>query len=468
MSQKEHLKKVRRISNELKACFAQNKQVRIYHGTTNSTRKQTFDKNALISISDLNTILSINTKTKTIIVEPNVPMDVLVRATMKHGFVPPVVMEFPGITVGGGIQGGAGESSSFKYGAFHHTCKEYEMVLADGTIVTVSPKKNPDLYWGTACSYGSLGVITKITMQLVPAKQFVKLTFQRTTSFADAVKQVGKARNGKNDFIDAILYTKTSGVIMTGTFSNDASLPTATFRKATDDWFYTHAEEIMQKYETWPEQIPLEDYLFRYNRGGFWVGKYLFTKLKLPFNRATRFLLNGMVHTRTLYRFLHAINISQRWIVQDVCLPANAIVPFLEDCHKTLDIYPLWLCPGEFGRKQDKLSPGYLNAKKVIDVGVWGKLPGDYKKLLQLNRSLEKTLIKLGGKKVLYAHQYYTEEEFWKIYDKAWYTKLRKKYKAETVFPDIYEKTKVKGQYRYSLGKGLLEVIKSPFKLPVG
>ena len=218
-----------------------------------------------------------------------------------------------------------------------------------------------------------------------------------TTGFAEAVKQIEKARKEPYDFIDAILYSKTFGIIMTGTYSNEIHLPTTTFRKATDDWFYTHAENVVRKHGTWTECIPLEDYLFRYNRGGFWVGRYPFSRTGLPFNRLTRSLFNGFMETRTLYRFLHAINISQRWIIQDVCLPVKNVVTFLETCDKSLGIYPLWLCPGKFGDKYDKLSPGYLNAKQVIDVGVWGKVPGDHNTLLKLNRNFEKTLIKLGG-----------------------------------------------------------------------
>lgn len=41
-------------------------------------------------------------------------MDALVEATVKHGLVPPVVPEFPGITVGGAYNGTGGESSSFR------------------------------------------------------------------------------------------------------------------------------------------------------------------------------------------------------------------------------------------------------------------------------------------------------------------------------------------------------------------
>lgn len=49
------------------------------------------------------------------------PMDRLVEETLKYGLIPPVVMEFPGITAGGGYSGTSGESSSFKHGFFDRT-----------------------------------------------------------------------------------------------------------------------------------------------------------------------------------------------------------------------------------------------------------------------------------------------------------------------------------------------------------
>ena len=45
-------------------------------------------------------------------------MDALVAATLPHALLPLVVMEFPGITVGGGFSGTSGESSSFRHGPF--------------------------------------------------------------------------------------------------------------------------------------------------------------------------------------------------------------------------------------------------------------------------------------------------------------------------------------------------------------
>jgi delta24-sterol reductase len=75
---------------------------RIYHGSTLSTRQSARQRNQIIDVSSLNHVLEVNASDKTIVVEPNVPMDKLVEATLAHGLLPKVVMELPNITVGGG------------------------------------------------------------------------------------------------------------------------------------------------------------------------------------------------------------------------------------------------------------------------------------------------------------------------------------------------------------------------------
>lgn len=85
-------------------------------------------------------------------VEPNVPTDALVEFLQPFGLVPPVVMEFPGITVGGGFAGTSGESSSFKYGFFDRTVQSIEIVLGNGEVVTASERERPDLFAGGAGS----------------------------------------------------------------------------------------------------------------------------------------------------------------------------------------------------------------------------------------------------------------------------------------------------------------------------
>ena len=47
-------------------------------------------------------------------------------------------------------------------------------------------------------------------------------------------------------------------------------------------------------------------------------------------------------------------------------------------------------------------------------------------KFVEVNRSIEAKTNELGGKKWFYAYSYYSEAEFWQIYDKKWYDKLWK------------------------------------------
>jgi Delta24-sterol reductase len=117
----QHKEAVTVIASTVLNFYDRKEPFRIFHGSTNSTRPLTLQRNSMVDTSSLNHVLKVDIKAKTVLVEPNVPMDKLVKATLEHGLVPPVVMEFPGITVGGGFAGTSGESSSFKYGFLDKT-----------------------------------------------------------------------------------------------------------------------------------------------------------------------------------------------------------------------------------------------------------------------------------------------------------------------------------------------------------
>jgi FAD/FMN-containing dehydrogenase len=461
--QDKHRQQVADIAAQVKGYFELKKPFYIYHGSTNATRILSFKRDAMVDTSNLNNVLHVNTNMNTAIVESNVPMDKLVKETLKYGLVPPVVMEFPGITVGGGIQGGAGESGSFKYGCFNQICNSYEMVLANGEIIHASPKENTDLFYGTAGAFGTLGVITSAEVQLIPAKKYVELTYLPVTSFSDAVKVLERTVKQDYDFIDSIMFGANHGVIIVGSLSDNIVGSLQQFTRAQDPWFYLHAEKIDAKHEKFTETVPLVDYLFRYDRGAFWVGKYAFELFGKPFNRFTRWALNPILHTRKLYQALQESGASQQYLVQDLALPVSKAVSFMEFVDKELQIYPLWLCPIKTNTESPFLSSN-LKTPLVINVGVWGNRIESREAFLTANKLVEQTLKKLGGKKWFYAHSYYTKEEFWSLYNKSWYDALRKKY-AATSLPDVFEKIQVKGQYDINLKRGVYRTIFGRAKL---
>jgi FAD/FMN-containing dehydrogenase len=406
----------------------------------------------MIDTSTLSNVLKVDTKTKTALVEPNVPMDALVEATLQHGLIPPVVMEFPGITVGGGFAGTAGESSSFRYGFFDRTINCIEMVLGDGEIVKASKTENSDLFYGAASSFGTLGVTTLLEVQLIEAKNYVALTYHPVSSISEALREIERATSDASvDYLDGIMFAQDRGVICVGRLTNDlkAGIKTQGFSKATDPWFYIHVERLLRKRITLiTEAIPIVDYLFRYDRGGFWVARYAYKYFITPFNRITRWILDYYIHTRVMYHALHQSGLSSQYIIQDVAIPYAQAGTFMTYLETTFGHYPIWLCPLKQSGKTastHSLQVEKTNHKMpemMLNFGVWGPGPTKRNEFVAWNRAFEQKVHELGGQKWLYAHTYYSEEEFDKIYNRKEYDVLREKCRA-SYLPTVYDKVKV-------------------------
>jgi delta24-sterol reductase len=469
-----HQATVEKVRSRIQHFYELQKPFRVYHGSTNSTRHADFDRDAIVDVSSLNHVLSIDHKNRTAIVEPNVPMDALVRHTMEAGFLPPVVMEFPGITVGGGFVGTAGESSSFKHGFFDRTVLKAEVVLADGTSVTASATENSELFEGLRGSFGTLGVLTMVELQLLPLKSMVEVTYYPTTSFQDATKLMQQeTAQQNNDYVDGILFSKSSGVVVTGRLTNyNASLdsPVRHFSKPWNEWFWIHAKSVAQKGTVTKELVPIHDYLFRYDRGAFWMGMYAYKHFMVPFAWFTRFLLDYFMHTRIMYHALHASGYTDRYIIQDIAFPADNAAAFADYVAQKFGIYPLWLCPlrsdgrssmghprpyvGTVGGKQE----GKAYDGEYINIGVWGPYPSSEGEYVGANREIEAKMRELGGLKWLYSRVFYNEEEWWEVYDKSRYDALRNKFNA-TILPSIWDKVKDRGR-KEEYGKGVRGMLK--------
>ncbi|KAI0597576.1 hypothetical protein F4775DRAFT_249097 [Biscogniauxia sp. FL1348] len=466
----EHNAAVSAIAERLKHFYARREPFRVYHGSTNSTRAVHKDRDKIVDTSRLNHVLSVDRDKKTALVEPNVPMDQLVAATLAQGLVPLVVMEFPGITVGGGFSGSAGESSSCRHGPFDSTVLEIEIVLPDGVVARASQRdggENPDLFWGAASAFGTLGIVTLLEVSLRDARPFVELTHHPATSFGAALTTLqAQVADPHVDFVDGIAFSPTSFVVCSGRLADapaagggsSSSKEKTTKKKKKnlvrtylgrrDPWFYL---DVRKRAAGAPgpvtDYVPLADYLFRWDRGGFWVARYAYRYFATPFNGATRRALDRFMHARVMYHALHASGLADTYVIQDVGVPYAAAEAFYRWLHGALGIYPLWLCPLRLRRRAgaahglhaDFADPA-ATPEFMLNFGVWGPVPhADH---VRLNRDIEAKLRELGGNKTLYAQAYYTEDEFWQTYNRPAYDAVRARYHADHL-PSVYDKVKV-------------------------
>jgi hypothetical protein len=89
-----------------------------------------------------------------------------------------------------------------------------------------------------------------------------------------------------------------------------------------------------------------------------------------------------------------------------------------------------WLSPQRFPYQKD-------DDKLFIDIGIYGMEQHDrnYHKLM------EEKLLELGGLKTLISHNYYSEEDFWKIWNRPPYEELKSRTDPNNIFRDLYTKT---------------------------
>ncbi|MEO1229950.1 MAG: FAD-binding oxidoreductase [Myxococcota bacterium] len=419
------------------------RQVRFQHGSTNATRPKETADYELIDTSCLNEVLSVDAERRVAIAEANVPMDVLLRETLKYNLVPKVVPEFPGITVGGAVQGAALESSSFRYGQFDATCLEYGVITADGRVLRCSKDENEDLYFGVVGSYGSLCLMTSVTIELIEAKPYVELEYIPIWSFREMVTGCRDLVGDSVDFVDGIMFSRDEGVLVVGRLASTAGSPRQTFCGRADPWFHNHARGLAKRASSYREAVPLVDYLFRYDRGAFWMGEYVFDILRLPRWDISRYVFDPLFKTRNLYRGLHLSNYFQEFFVQDIYFPVDSAESYLEYVARELEIYPIWVCPIAPGDPRSVLSPACLDTDLIINVGLWGR-SHRFENPREKNREVETEARRLEGRKMLYSQQYYSESEFWGIYDRDQYDALRRKYGGMARFPDVHEKTVVR------------------------
>jgi FAD/FMN-containing dehydrogenase len=449
---------------------------RFKHGAHESHRtvETAYKKDAFkINLGNLDNVIAIDKDKLLLHAEPGLPMDEMAGIAIAHGFLPQIVPEFPGITVGGAIGGVAGESTGHKYGLFHNTIESMDVITGDGIFhENVSRSHESDLFMAMCGSYGTQGILVRASIRLVLAPKYVRTDYYHMSSMEMALTKMEELANQENppEFLDGLALSSDSAVVIAGYPTNHAEKVTLSLRaNRTDPWFFWYVTDLTRKHS--PSEISIhtdilsvDDYLFRFDRGAFWAARHgmMFLFGTSSYNPdpqkeagptiSLRGLWSWVGTTRQMYKLCHSpgdVKFAETYIIQDFILPTKAAAVELthfntkEDYH----IWPLWICPirkVEANHEQEIGLGLPLEGKQgdlMFNLGFYGPVnSGKPMNPIQKNKELEQKVFSLKGKKWLYAQSFYTEEEFWAHYNQSIYELLREKYKNKDIFHPITQK----------------------------
>jgi len=153
----------------------------------------------VLCLGDMNRILELDSNNLTLLAEPGVVTQRIFDAADAVGlFYPPDPGSMKISTIGGNVAENAGGLRGLKYGVTRNYVMGLEVVLADGSVVWLGNKcvkdvagyNLRDLFIG---SEGTLGVITKVLLRLMPkpaARQTLLATYASMDAAAETVSAI--------------------------------------------------------------------------------------------------------------------------------------------------------------------------------------------------------------------------------------------------------------------------------------
>ncbi|MBW1926231.1 MAG: FAD-binding protein [Deltaproteobacteria bacterium] len=157
----------------------------------------------VLSLTRMDRIISINPADLTAMVEPGVVTGKLQEEVSRYGlFYPPDPASMHFCTIGGNVATGAGGPRAVKYGVTRDYVLALEIVLADGNVIhtgvrTAKGVVGYDLTRLMVGSEGTLGVVTGITLKLIPgpeAEGMLIAFFPDAKSASDTVVSLFESR----------------------------------------------------------------------------------------------------------------------------------------------------------------------------------------------------------------------------------------------------------------------------------
>src|SRR5690606_13594883 len=136
-------------------------------GSRHSFNRIADSTHRLISLEKMNKEVELNKSANTITVEAGARYGEFAPYLYENGYALPNLASLPHITVIGACAT-ATHGSGIKNSNLSSSVSALEFIDASGELVTLSRQKDPEIFAGAVVGLGALGVVTKVTLDLLP------------------------------------------------------------------------------------------------------------------------------------------------------------------------------------------------------------------------------------------------------------------------------------------------------------
>src|ERR1022692_4940271 len=124
------------------------------------------DGGLVITTTAMREVLSFDQEAGLVTCEAGVSLEQLMTSFLPEGWFVPVSPGTRQVTVGGAIASDVHGKNHHSAGSFMRHVRSLDLLLADGSVRTVTPESSPDLFWGTAGGMGLTGIVLRATVAL--------------------------------------------------------------------------------------------------------------------------------------------------------------------------------------------------------------------------------------------------------------------------------------------------------------
>ncbi len=424
--------------------------VRLAKPTSNLFRARAKNNAKGLDTSGLTGVIAVDPDARTADVAGMCTYEDVVAATLPYGLSPLVVPQLKTITLGGAVTGLGIESTSFRNGLPHESVLEMDILTGAGDVLTASPDKHADLFRAFPNSYGTLGYSVLLKIELEPVQPFVALRHLRFHSLTDLVSamdriiETGGLDGDRVDYLDGVVFSADESYLCVGI---KTSTPGPVSDYTGQDIYYRsiqHAEGAKD------DRLTIHDYLWRWDTDWFWCSRAFGAQNP----KIRRFWPRRYRRSSFYWKLIgydQRFNIGDRIekrngrpprerVVQDIEVPIERCVDFVDWFLTNVPIEPIWLCPlrlrepaGDWPLYPIRPHHTYVN------IGFWSSVPVGATEG-ETNRLIERKVSELDGHKSLYSDAYYSPDEFDELYGGETYKTVKKTYDPDTRLLDLYSK----------------------------